>query len=63
MLKDQYPDAFAAWEAAGGITNNFKKHLLGIGVLAPTADDLKFLADETQASVTQLRNALDRYPL
>ena len=62
MLKDQYPDLYAQWEAAGGVENNLRAHLLGIGVLKATPADLKFLADEADASITQLRAALKAFP-
>ena len=61
-LAEQYPNEYQAWVAAGGIENNLKKHLLGIGSITPTADDLKMLARECRASVDQLVNALNAYP-
>ncbi len=61
-LKEQFPEQFRQWDAAGGVENNFRKHLLGIGALKPTPDDLKFLAGEVQASAAQLKGALDRCP-
>lgn len=62
MYRETLPKVFAEWEAAGGVENNFRKHLLGIGAIKPTSDDLKFLADECDASVTQLRVALKAFP-
>ena len=61
-LAEQYPNEYQAWVAAGGIENNFRKHLLGIGSIKPTPDDLKMLARECRASVDQLVNALNAYP-
>mgnify|MGYP001573280274 CR=1 FL=1 len=61
-LVDQYPEQFSQWQAAGGVENNFRKHLLGIGVLAPEAADLLFLAQELGSGIQQLRGVLDAYP-
>lgn len=61
-LIEQYKAIYEEWVAVGGAENNFRKHLLGIGVLQPTADDLKFLAAEAAGSVAQLKGALDKYP-
>ncbi len=60
-LKDEHPDEFAAWEAAGGVENNFRKHLLGIGVIAATAEDLEFLADEAASGIAQLKGTLNAF--
>jgi hypothetical protein len=60
-ITQQYADLFKQWVAAGGVVNNFRKHLLGIGVIKPTPDDLKLLANEAIASDQQLKNALDNF--
>jgi hypothetical protein len=61
-LAEQYPQLWADWVAAGGAENNFRKHLLGIGVITPSKDDLHFLAQEAGASIAQIQGALKRYP-
>lgn len=61
-LIQQYPEQFKAWEAAGGVENNFRKHLLGIGELQPSSEDLKFLADEMLASAVQTQGAVKNFP-
>ena len=60
-LTDSFSDVYKDWGSQGGIDNNFRKHLLGIGLIKPTSEDLKMLALEAGASVTQLRNALSAY--
>ncbi len=62
-LKDQYPQVYAEWVAAGGVDHAFLAHLLGIGAIKPTADDIRRLASNSEAAAKQLRAALDRYPL
>lgn len=61
-LRDQYPQAFAEWEAAGGIENNFRAHLIGIGAIQPTKDDLQTLASNAESSIQQLKNAVNKLP-
>ena len=61
-LAEQYPTIYREWVQAGGIETNFRAHLIGIGVLKPTADDLKTLAGNTLAAAQQLKNALTSYP-
>ncbi len=62
-LKDQYPQVYAAWVAAGGVDHAFLAHLLGLGAIKPTADDVRRLASNNEAAAKQLRAVLDRYPL
>lgn len=57
-LKDQFPAQFMEWEAAGGIENNFRKHLLGIKALPATMADIALLAGEMRADVDQLQNVI-----
>ncbi len=61
-LQEQFAAEYQAWVAAGGITNNFRKHLIGIGRIQPTADDLRMLAAECGASVAQMQAAIARFP-
>jgi len=57
MLKDQYPSVFQEWVNAGYEELAFREHLLGIGVLAPTPQDLIKLA---QRSLAQAQGMLGR---
>ncbi|MDA8189778.1 MAG: hypothetical protein M0T85_16685 [Dehalococcoidales bacterium] len=61
-LREQFQEQYTAWEAAGGPENNFRKHAIAIGLIQPTADDLKFLADEAVVSAQQLKNSVNAYP-
>jgi len=61
-LRDQFPDLFSQWEAAGGIENNFRSHLLAIGALPPTKADLLMLADEAKAKLEQMRLVAQKLP-
>lgn len=56
-LREQFPDIFEQWEVAGGVENNFRAHLIGIGALAPSSADLQILAGNAKAAVSQLENA------
>ncbi len=62
MLSEQFPNEYNAWINAGGIENNFRAHLLGIGVLQPTNNDLAFLVEQMQASSNQVRNLVTNHP-
>lgn len=55
-LSEQYPREYAEWVAAGGVENNLKSHLLALGRLTPTMQDLQFLADEMMAKAQQVKN-------
>jgi hypothetical protein len=60
---DRYPAEYRAWVSAGGAENNFRKHIMAISAdYVPTADDIKFLADELKAGVEQLGLALAKRP-
>ena len=61
-LQTEYPQAYEEWVRAGGIENNLRKHLLGIGILKPTAADLKLLASECESAVKQLEAAIANFP-
>lgn len=58
-LRAEYPTHFAEWDKAGGIEDNFRAHLLGIGALLPTRDDIGMLVDQAQAALSQIEGALD----
>lgn len=62
-LREQYPTQFTEWEKAGGVENNFRAHLIGIGAIKPTKGDLLLLAGEARARVNQLEGALKALPL
>lgn len=62
-LADQFPSVYKEWVAAGGIENNFRKHLLGIGAIQPTKDDLAFLLDQLQADLNQAKGVLAKLSL
>lgn len=53
----QFPGIFGDWVYNGGIANNFRKHLLGIGVLPASSGDIDFLRSELKASQGQLAGA------
>ena len=61
-LMDQYREQYETWVYAGGIENNFRAHLLGQGLLKPTADDLRMLIGDIRSSLGQLEQALDTLP-
>lgn len=61
-LAEQYPVQYQQWVAAGGVTNNFRAHLLGIGALAPTKADVPVLAGQVKAATDQLTNVVARLP-
>lgn len=58
----EYPEVYQQWVEAGGIRNNFAKHLLGLGVLTPTAEDMLLLINENLASASQLHHAGRNFP-
>ena len=60
-LARRFPEVAREWVKDGGGRNNLRKHLLGIGCIEPTLDDLEFLADEAIASATQVKNAIGMY--
>ncbi len=61
-LAEQYPVQYQQWVAAGGVTNNFRAHLLGIGVIAATKADVPVLAGQVKAATDQLTNVVARLP-
>lgn len=61
-LEDQFPEIYKEWVGAGAIRNNFRTHLLALGVLPATKDDVRLLADELQAKINQLRNVVNTLP-
>jgi len=61
-LRDQFPELFSQWEAAGGGDNNFRSHLLAVGALKPTKDDVRFLAEELNSKAQQIINVVNALP-
>ena len=57
----QNPAEFKRWCEVGGIRNNFHKHAVGVGLVAPTRDDLALLANEGVASANQTLGAVKRF--
>jgi hypothetical protein len=62
-LKDQFPNEYAAWVAAGGVENNFLTFLVGQGKIKPTKEIVKKMAGEVIAKATELQRAVDALPL
>lgn len=60
-LEELFPDLFSQWVEAGGIRNNFRKHLLGVGAVPAGKEDLDFLADEAASGLAQLKGTLDAF--
>lgn len=56
-----YPDLWNQWVAAGGPENNFVAHLIGIGVVQPSLEQINLLASENIAKANQLARALISY--
>ncbi len=61
-LREQYPAAFAEWEKAGGVENNFRAHLLGIGAIKPTKEDVAILTGQVKSATEQLANVVAALP-
>jgi hypothetical protein len=61
-LVEQYPAQYSEWVNAGGVENNFRKHLLGIGSIPVTLADCQFLASEAVASTRQTEAAIKAVP-
>lgn len=57
-LKARFPDAFAAWQAAGGIRDGFKAFLLGQGLLPATNDDFKFMFGQMLAKGQEVQGMM-----
>lgn len=62
-LQEQFPSIWDEWVKAGGPESHFRDHLLGIGAIQPTKDDLFHLINQTKAKLSELREALGRVPL
>jgi len=57
----QYRSIYDQWVAAGGVVNNFRRHLLAIGILQPTQEDIRLLINEAYAANQQLKQTADRF--
>ena len=62
-LQEQFPVQFAQWRDANGVENNFRKHLLALGVLSATEADLDFLFGEIESAVEQAKAVAHSLPL
>ncbi len=60
-LVQQFPNEHRVWVENGGDENNFRLHLLHLGILKPTADDVKFVADEAKGAAERVRVVLANY--
>lgn len=61
-LQDQYPQIYAQWVQAGGITDNFRANLLALtGGPVPAAEDIAWLCTHTATAINQLQAALAKY--
>lgn len=61
-IEEQYPQQFAEWKAAGGVANNFRAHLIGIGAIQPTKEDVATLIGNARSSLNQVENAVRALP-
>lgn len=61
-LQEQYPDAFAAWRDAGGVTDNFLEFLIGIGAITPTKAQTLTVLGNARASLAAAEKAVNALP-
>jgi hypothetical protein len=63
MLRDEFPRFYNEWIAAGGDPDgDFRRHLAGIGVLAPTEALFNTLCEAQKSLTEQIRNVGLRFP-
>jgi hypothetical protein len=62
-LSEQYQAEYQEWVAAGGVENNLRAHLLAIGSLKPTKEDVPILAGQVKAATEQLAAVVAQLPL
>ncbi len=53
QLKEKYLVAYMQWQSEGGITNNFRAHLLATGICPPVPADLEFMRDHARIAMKQ----------
>lgn len=63
LLQEQFPDIYREWVNAGGIENNFRDHVLALGALPATKDDLRGLVDQLRAKADQVVKVANALPL
>ncbi len=59
-FREQYPTEFTAWEAAGGVEDNFRRFLLGQGVIKPTKADWRFMFGQMVAMMQEVQGMLEQ---
>jgi len=62
-LKDQFPDLWSAWTGAGGDEEHFFAHLVGIGALPPTPENLLRVIQALKGDLAGLEEAVKKLPL
>ncbi len=58
-LRQQFPVEFDTWEAAGGVEDNFRRFLLGQGVIKATKADWRFMFGQMVAMMQEVQGMLD----
>ena len=62
-LSEQFPNNYGEWIAAGGDPEgDFRRHLLGIGVLPPTRDAFAALCEQGKSVFEQAKQVGLRLP-
>jgi uncharacterized protein Yka (UPF0111/DUF47 family) len=61
-LAATYPALYQEWVAAGGIENNFRSHLLALGILPATRADLLDQVKELRSKVDQVEGLAAKLP-
>lgn len=59
-LREEYGALYEEWERAGGVEDNFRAHLLGIGALPVDTAGLRFLVERGKAALEQMDRGLTR---
>jgi hypothetical protein len=59
-LRQQYPVQFDEWDAAGGVEDNFRRFLLGQGVIKATKADWVFMFGQMVAMMQEVQGMLEQ---